>query len=113
MTETTNAAPKARRGDLVVVHEHRSDFGGYEVYRVGEVAGVRQGRVSRWREARAQAVTEVDKHAETFVTPKAQIDVAAALQTASANPWPHNGMPGCHYRTLDEVKTALRPHLTK
>lgn len=112
-TETKPSAPKPRRGDLVVVHVHHEDFGGYSVFRVGEVAGIRLGRVTKWRESCTRRLEDVDRGATCYVIPRGKIDVQSALATAAANPWSRDGRPGRHYDTLEEVWAAIRTHRVK
>jgi hypothetical protein len=117
MTETT--PKKARRGDLIVVHTHQRELGGYDHFRVGVVTNItRDGLVKKVQIDGNCAPIPLDcvgvDIRAYWIQPQDEIDVQAALATAATNPWTHNAdLKGKPYDTLDEVKAALRPHLTK
>lgn len=114
---------KARRGDIAVIVTQVSDYvigqGASERTQVEicEVTNItREGIVKAVRKANwgaDSAPVSLDRwahHHEVLIVPKTDIDVPAAIATAAANPWPHNGMPGKYYDTLAEAREALRPH---
>lgn len=123
---TSQTAPAvahpAKRGDLIVIQTHHRDYvigagGGareYDYFQVGVVTNItRNGTVKKWREARDSHAYELDNTVGLvayWVQSQAEIDVVAAVETAAANPWPHNGMPGMPYGALEDVKAAMKQH---
>lgn len=110
---------KAKRGDLVVIVTRVPDFvigqpaASRDQVDVCEVTSItRDGVIKAVRKASWGMTVEMSRWTnrhQTYVVPKADIDVAAAMETAAANPW-HNGMPGKYYDSLDEVREMLRQH---
>jgi hypothetical protein len=108
---------KARPGDLIVVHVHPEEIkkrGGWSRFYVGVVTSItRDDVVATWRRAGESTPRNLDDVMvlQYWIMTQDKVDVTAALDTAASNPWPHapehKGMP---YRTMDEVREALRPH---
>jgi hypothetical protein len=109
---------KAKRGDLAVVVTTRRDYvigrGSQESVDVDvcEVVSItRDGIVKAVHKASWGTIVKMARWVhphQVHIVPKTEIDVAAAMEAAAANPWPsgHAGMP---YGSLGEVKAVLRP----
>lgn len=112
--------PKARKGDLVVVEETSSSYtigkGSEEqtTVHVGVVTSTdRDGRVTGWsRNADGSYPKKVSNREKTYKLEAERVDVAAAIETARANPWPHNPeAKGKPFASLAEARAAVAPHL--
>ena len=128
MSEGGDTGTRARRGDLVVVHQHHRDAmqhgdpREYDTFTVGVVTSVtRDGKVKMFKEAgrvdepgwqgrpdRGQALPTAG-FAQALVRSAADIDVPGALATAACRTW-ENTCSVRPYDTLDEVRAALSPH---
>jgi hypothetical protein len=124
---TTTAGPKtrAKRGDLIVIHTQSTDYS--RGSRVGpvttdewEVALVtsitREGWVRRFRRcedldpgSKGHELARWGRVQDWSLVPLNRIDSQAALATAACHVWPGHEMP-MTYRSLEEVRAALRPH---
>lgn len=110
---------KAKRGDLAVIVTTRRDFYIGEGVRestdvvVCEVTSItREGLAKVVRRASMDTPIPLARWThphQVYIVPKAQIDVAAAMESAAERLWP-TGHPGRPYASLDEAKAALRPH---
>lgn len=105
----------ARPGDLIIVRQqlHVRIEGQFpDSYSVGEVIKVDEhGQPTTWRSAGLFIDTAVPDDAETIVIPQHEVDVAAAVRKAAANLFPgRSGVPR-PYRSMDELRSALDPHL--
>lgn len=118
-------APKARRGDLVVVHTTHHDYiigvgegvRSHDEFTVGVVTSItREGLVKAYRPVGYDSpilLAHLSRQLQqTYLMPQTRVDVAGALKTAAAHTWPGHDYSR-YYDTLDEVKVALRPHLIK
>ncbi|MFF7476613.1 hypothetical protein [Streptomyces sp. NPDC008092] len=116
-----------RRGDLAVIERTRIDHsstGRTETteYTVMTVCSVtRDGRAKAVRDDRYPSDGHNVPHPQPLATmlglrnilivPKDEIDVAAAIATARSHTYPDSTTPRA-YGSLDDVRAALRPHLT-
>jgi hypothetical protein len=105
----------ARRGDLVVVHEHVRDYvigqgaSEYDRYEVGVVTSVtRDGLVKRYTGTWGSEVT-IRGHVRCQLVPRAAVDVAGAFAAAKAHTWPGHPTQPKAYESLEEVRAAVRP----
>ena len=119
----------AKRGDLVVVEQHRRDYAigtgasEYDTFTVGVVTSVtRDGHVKMYRRAgcfdqgkdwrgqpdRGEQVPV--RMVRSYVCRSADIDVAGALATAGCHVWPSGHESPMPYGSLAEVQADLKPH---
>lgn len=112
--------PKAKKGDLVVVEETSSSYvigkGSEEstTVRVGVVTSTdRDGRVTGWSpNADGSYPRKVDHRQKTYKLEAERVDVAAAIEAAAANPWPHKPeAKGKPFTSIAEARAAVAPHL--
>ena len=110
----------AKRGDLIVVQ--RTSSTSYQGGRptetktdvtLGRVTSIdRHGKPTAYQPAGWSSPRKLDGREKHHTVSAKDIDVAAALAAAEANPWSHDpsktGMP---YRSMDEVEQAMQPHL--
>ncbi|GAB3977437.1 hypothetical protein GCM10029978_067140 [Actinoallomurus acanthiterrae] len=106
--------PTAKRGDLIVVQTRRRAYGmaSWDELGIGIVTNLtREGRIKKWRPAGGEVPATLNSSAihRYYVIPQDQIDVEAALQTATEHTWP-GGSPGMPYESLRDVQAALLPH---
>lgn len=111
----------ARRGDIAVLETGRSYGGpdGRTGFAVTVVASItRSGVVKavkdlRWGDGvHAQPLGRICGLQRLHLIPQADIDVNGAVATARAHTWPGHTQP-MDYASLEEVREALRPHMTK
>jgi hypothetical protein len=117
---TEEAEMPAKRGDIAVIVTERRDchIGKSSTIRteveVTEVTSVtREGAVKAVRFARRGApsipVARLMPHT-TYVVPRAEFDVASALDAARAHHWPNHPDQPKHFDSLDEVRGMLIAH---
>jgi hypothetical protein len=123
----TATQTKTRRGDLAVIERttvthgqnSRTEATEYTVMTVCSIT--RDGRTKAVRDDRypadghnvpyPQPLDQMHGFRSILIVPKGHIDVEAALNTVRAHTYPDSTTPRS-YDTLDEVRAALRPHLT-
>lgn len=126
MTDTTAAQTKTRRGDLAVIERTtvshgQNDRTEHTEFIVMTVCSVnRDGRTKAVRDDRypsdghnvphPQPLDRMHGFRSITIVPKTDINMAAALATVRAHTYPDSTTPRA-YDSLDDVRTALRPHL--
>lgn len=117
----TQTNPRTRRGDLavierVIVSHSRTDLTEITEYAVVLVSNItREGRVKAIKDPRwsddgyAQPLDRIVGFRRIYIVPQTDIDVAAAIATARSHVYPGHNTPRS-YDSLDEVRTALKPH---
>lgn len=112
-----------RRGDLAVIERTRVSHSNTGRTESKEFAVMLVSNLTR--DGRVKAVKDVRWGDDTYAQPldqmlgferlhlisKASIDVAAAIVTVRAHTYPNSTTP-LDYESLDDVRDALRPHLT-
>lgn len=127
MTDQTTTKTRTRRGDLAVIERLSINHGQAErteatEFTVMVVCSVtREGRAKAVRDDRypgdghnvphPQPLDSVLGLRNILIVPKTDIDVPAAIAAARAHTFPDSTTPRA-YATLDDVRAALRPHLT-
>ena len=119
----------AKRGDLIVIHQHHRDWSlrgetsEYDTYTVGAVTSVtRDGTVKMFKEAGHADTPGWDGKPDrgqrmpsgferTLIMSAEVIDVTGALATAACHVWDGSETQVKAYESLDEVRAALKPHL--
>lgn len=116
-------AARVRRGDLAIVERinvshsttGRTETTEYAVMLVSNLT--REGRIKAVRDARwsddgyPQPLDRIVGLQRVFTVAQAEVDVAGAIATARAHVYPNSTTPR-PYDSLDEVRSALRPHRT-
>ena len=129
----TDQATQAKRGDLVVFHEHhrdhvlRGESREYDTFTVGVVTSVTQDGVVKmfrragnfdqgpdWRGQRDRGEAAPSRAVRSYVMSSTDIDVTGALATAACHVWITDTAHEDHakpYDSLEEVRADLKPHV--
>lgn len=111
---------RARRGDAVVIQQHRVTYmisqpsQEHDDFEVGIVTGIsRDGMVRKWRSAWYGAdgagVAIPERRSGLWLLPAAEFDVTAVIEAARAHCWPGHPDQPMPFASLGEVRKAMRP----